>query len=571
MRENIKFQYVAILLICFLSIGLYLNSLNNSFHFDDTPNIIENPYIRNLKDIPSFLKGISSYVGKFRILSMFSFAVNYHFHKLNVYGYHLVNLMLHILCGILVYFISRNLFAFELKRIESYTIDNNIEGKKVNLLSFLTAMIFIAHPIQVNAVTYIAQRNEALASLFYLLSLFLFIKGSSKGGWKKALFLLGTGFSFLCSVFSKEIGLTLPIVLILYDFLFICKTKKEIQKRLKIYLPLFLFLALYISFFLKGGMLPLLIKGSEEWLWTPWENLLTQTNVMIQYFKLLLLPLPHWLNFDHSFQVSKSLFEYPTWISISVILLLLILATILIKKNRLIPFSIFFFFIILAPSSSLIPLWDIMVEYRLYLPIFSYSLILTMGIHYFYQLLTRHYSKKIAQGVVVGISILTLCFYSVITIERNKIFKDDLTLWSDAAKKSPYKMRVHHNLGRAYLMGGDINKAIQEAEIALRLSDRYIRKESVKFILNLLGGAYLDKGEIDEALSMYNRAIEVAPNFATSYYNVSCLYSLKKERAKAIDYLKKAIALDLRYKEKARVDQDFNSLKGEKEFEELVR
>jgi hypothetical protein len=571
MRENIKFQYVAILLICFLSVGLYLNSLNNSFHFDDTPNIIENPYIRNLKDIPSFLKGMSSYVGKFRILSMFSFAVNYHFHKLNVYGYHLVNLMLHILCGILVYFISRNLFAFELKRIESYTIDNNIEGKKVNLLSLLTATIFIAHPIQVNSVTNIVQRIEILASLFYLLSIFLFLKGSLEKGWRKILFFLGTGISYLCAIFSKETGFTLPIVLIIFDFLFVCKTKKEIQKRVLIYFPLFLLLTIYISFFLKGGILGLFIKGSEEWLWTPWENLLTQTNVMIQYFKLLLLPLPHWLNFDHDFWVSKSLFEYPTWVSVSVILLLLISATILIKKNRLIPFCIFFFFIILAPSSSLIPLWDIMVEYRLYLPIFSYSLILTMGIHYFYQLLARHFSKKIGQEVVVGISILTLCFYSVITIERNKIFKDDLTLWSDAAKKSPYKMRVHHNLGRAYLMGGDINKAIQEAEIALRLSDRYIRKESVKFILNLLGGAYLDKGEIDEALSMYNRAIEVAPNFATSYYNVSCLYSLKKERAKAIEYLKKAIALDLRYKEKARVDQDFNSLKEEKEFEELVR
>ena len=571
MRENIKFQYVAILLICFLSVGLYLNSLNNSFHFDDTPNIIENPYIRNLKDIPSFLKGMSSYVGKFRILSMFSFAVNYHFHKLNVYGYHLVNLMLHILCGILVCFISKNLFAFELKRIESYTIDNNIEGKKVNLLSLLTATIFIAHPIQVNSVTNIVQRIEILASLFYLLSIFLFLKGSLEKGWRKILFFLGTGISYLCAIFSKETGFTLPIVLIIFDFLFVCKTKKEIQKRILIYILLFLPLAIYISFFLKGGILRLFIKRPEEWLWTPWENLLTQTNVMIQYFKLLLLPLPHWLNFDHDFQVSKSLFEYPTWVSVSVILLLLISATILIMKNKLIPFSIFFFFIILAPSSSLIPLWDIMVEYRLYLPIFSYSLILTMGIHYFCQLLARHFSKKIGQEVVVGISILTLCFYSVITIERNKIFKDDLTLWSDAAKKSPDKMRVHHNLGRAYLVGGDINKAIQEAEIALRLSDRYIRKESVKFILNLLGGAYLDKGEIDKALSMYNRAIEVAPNFATSYYNVSCLYSLKKERAKAIEYLKKAIALDLRYKEKARVDQDFNSLKEEKEFEELVR
>lgn len=571
MRANIKFQYVAILLICFLSIGLYLNSLNNSFHFDDTPNIIENPYIRNLKDIPSFLKGISSYTGKFRILSMFSFAINYHFHKLNVYGYHWVNLMLHILCGILVYFISRNLFTFKLKRIDSYTIDNNIEGKKVNLLSLLTATIFIAHPIQVNTVTYIAQRNEALASLFYLLSLFLFIKGSSKGGWKKVLFLLGTGFSFLCSVFSKEIGLTLPIVLILYDFLFICKTKKEIQKRLKIYLPLFLFLTLYISFFLKGGILRLLIKGSEEWLWTPWENFLTQTNVIIQYFKLLLLPLPHWLSVDHDFRVSKSLFEYPTWISFSIILLLLISATILMKKNRLITFCIFFFFIILAPSSSLIPLWDIMVEYRLYLPIFSYGLILTMGIHYFYQLLARHYSEKLGQGVVAGISILTLCFYSVITIERNKIFKDDLTLWNDAAKKSPYKMRVHHNLGRAYVERGNIDKAIQEGEIALRLMANVDKKENIKFVLNLLGGAYFVKGETDVALRLFQRAIEVDPNFATSYYNLSCILATKKEKDKALEYLKKATALDKNYKEKAKRDEDFNNLRGEKEFEEMLK
>jgi predicted negative regulator of RcsB-dependent stress response len=468
--------------------------------------------------------------------------------------------MLHILCGILVYFISRNLFTLELKRTEGS-----------NVLSFLSATIFIAHPIQVNAVTYIVQRNEVLASFFYLLSFFLFMQASFKEGWKKFPFLLGTGFSYLCSIFSKETGFTLPIALILFDLLFICKTKEEIQKRIKIYLPVSLFLTIYISFFLKGGILHLFIKGSEEWLWTPWENLLTQTNVIIQYFKLLLLPLPHRLNFDHDFRVSKSLFEYPTWISVSIILLLLILALILIKKNRLIPFCIFFFFIVLAPSSSLIPLWDIMVEYRLYLPIFSYSLILTMGFHYFYQLLARHYSAKLAQGMAVGISILTLCFYSVITIERNKIFKDDLTLWSDAAKKSPYKMRVHHNLGKAYVERGNIDKAIQEGEIALRLMANVDKKENIKFVLNLLGGAYFAKGETDVALRLFQRAIEVDPNFATSYYNVGCILATKKEKDKTLEYLKKAIALDPKYKDKARRDEDLNNLKGEKEFEEMLK
>ena len=132
-------------------------------------------------------------------------------------------------------------------------------------------------------------------------------------------------------------------------------------------------------------------------------------------------------------------------------------------------------------------------------------------------------------------------------------------------------MRVHHNLGRAYFERGHIDKAIQEGEIALRLSANLDRNENVKFVLNLLGGAYFVKGETDVALRMFQRAIEVDPNFATSYYNVSCVYATKKERDKALEYLKKAISLDPKYKEKARADRDFRPLKGEEEFEELLR
>jgi len=572
MKKDTKYDSLAIVLLSLLTVALYLNSLDNSFHFDDTPNIVENPYIRNLEDTPTFFKRAAGYTGTFRVLTSLSFAINYHFHQLDVFGYHLVNVILHILSGILVYFLSRNLFILwrEKKNVKpkKKTVPEDL---RINFLAFLTASVFISHPIQVNTVTYIVQRNEGLASFFYLLCLLLFIKGSLNKGSKKFLFLAGAGLSFLCSIFSKEIGFTLPLVIIMLDLFFICETKKEIQKKIKIYLLLFSAFAIYILFFLKGGMLRFLIKGAWKEPWTPWEYLLTQSNVMIQYFKLLFLPLPHWLNIDHDVQISKSMWEYPTFFFMSIILLLFILAIFLIKKNRLISFCILFFLIVLAPTSSIIPIWDIMVEYRLYLPIFSYGLILSMGLQYLHRILTSCFSKKLGQGMIWGISIFILFSFSLITIERNKIFKDDLTLWSDVVKKSPNKMRGHHNLGKAYILAGQIDQGIQEGKIALRLSAYQLDKKSVKFVLNLLGGAYSEKGENDKAILLFQQAIKVDPNFSPPYYNMSCIYASKKEKEKALEYFRKAISLNPKYKEKAKIEDDFTSLRGEKEFEDLVK
>jgi len=570
MTKKIKFQYIAIIAITFISLGIYFNSLNNSFVFDDLPSIVNNPYIRNLNDFSLLLQGIQSYTGKYRALPTITFAINYHLHHLDVLGYRLVNLILHILSGFLVYFISRHLFLLGSKRGDALE-KRYFDDPTFNLISLFAALIFITHPIQVNTVTYIVERNEGLASFFYLLTFFLFIKGISQIGRRKILYFCGTGLSFLGSILSKETGFTLPIILILFDLMFVCKKREDTLKRLKIYIPLFLFSMTYILFFLKGGMLWLLIKGSPDWRWTPWENLLTQANVILQYVKLLFLPLPGWLNIDHHVQVSKSFLEYPTWISVSILLAFLVLAGILFKKKKLISFSICWFFIVLAPTSSVIPIWDIMVEYRLYLPLFSYALLLTMGFGYLYHLLHRPDAKILSRNIVLGLAMLLLCFYSFITIERNKVFRDELTLWQDALRKSPDKMRVHHNLGRAYFHRGQFDEAIREGEVALRLSAHLNRKENVKFVLNLLGGAYLVKGENQKALSMFQQAIEVDPNFATSYYNVSCLYAIQHEKEKAIEHLKKGIALDPIYKEKARKDKDFDFLRGGKEFEELLK
>ena len=399
LKKEQKISIAAVALILILSVVLYFNSLNNSFHLDDYPAIVENPYIRNLSDTSLLLKGIQSHMGNFRALPTLSFAINYHYHGLDVFGYHLVNLMFHILSGILVYFISRNLLERDRRGLEGAPAGGMGDGT-LPLFSILCALLFISHPLQVNTVTYIAQRHEGLLGFFYLLSLFLFMKGSLTRGWKRALLLLGSGFSLFCSIFSKEVGFTAPFVLILFDLLFLCKNKGDLRKRFKIYLPLLLIL--YLFFLFKGGLLRHLFSESRGWLWTPWENLLTQSNVIIQYIRLLFLPLPGWLNVDHDFQISKALFEYPTFASFGALLLLLALAILLIKKGRMIPFAILFFFIVLAPSSSFIPLWDVMMEYRLYLSVFSYSLILSTGFLSLDRVLNRRFTRKMARGEYGG-------------------------------------------------------------------------------------------------------------------------------------------------------------------------
>src|SRR4030043_639057 len=134
MGKYIKFQYIAILVLSLLSVGLYLNSLNNSFHFDDHPNILDNPHIRNLNNLSSFFKGIGSYIGIPRVLTMLSFAINYYFHGFNVWGYHFVNLIIHLFCGILVFLVARALFSLEFEGV-AYT-----DKLKNSLLSFLSAL-----------------------------------------------------------------------------------------------------------------------------------------------------------------------------------------------------------------------------------------------------------------------------------------------------------------------------------------------------------------------------------------------------------------------------------------------
>jgi protein O-mannosyl-transferase len=530
-RKKIKCDAVAFAIIVLTAFVLYGSALSHPFFFDDLRSIVENPYIRNLGNISLLLQGIQSYTGSYRALPTITFAVNYHLHQLNVFGYHLVNLILHILSGILIYLISRHLFRLASKTEESFP-----EGKQEvrncmdNVFPLLTALIFIIHPIQVNTVTYIVQRNEGMAGFFFLLAFFLFIKGSFQQGRKKMIYWCGVGLSFLGSALSKEIGFMLPVVLILFDFIFVCQTREETMKRWKTYLLVVLFFTLYGLFFLNGGIWGLLIKGSPGRQWSlVWEHLLTEANVIIQYFKLIFLPLPGWLNIDHDMKISKSLMEYPTWISGSVHLALLALAAIFFRKRKLISFSIGWFYLILAPTSSIIPIWDVMVEYRLYLPLFAYGLLLSLSIKSLSQFLSHKGSRKFGRNLLWGLVILMLCFYSWVTLERNKILKDDLSLWMDATKKSPDKYRPQISLINAYIQQGLYDRAI---EVSLALLKKYPDNYEV---YNALGVSHRRQREYDQAIEYFRKSIRINGENVLAYYNLGVLLLEQKKYDQAIE------------------------------------
>lgn len=568
-----RYDGLAVGFITLVAVLLYCQTFAYPFHFDDFSSIVENPYIRNLGDLSFFLKGVELRGNWFRTLPTLSFAINYHFHRLEVFGYHLINLILHVGSGILVYFISKCLFDLGLRKGRNLPNDEMgfFTRYGTYFFSLFVALLFIAHPLQTNTVTYIVERNEGMASFFYLLGLFLFIKESFSRGWSKAIYLCATGVIFLFAVLSKEIGFTLPIVLILFDLLFVCQGKEAIKKRVKIYGAVGLPLAAYVLFFLRGGLYTLLFRQTH--LWTPWENLLTQANVLIQYSRLLFLPWPGWMNIDHDVRVSKSLFEFPTFLSMAAVLFLLLLAIYLVRRKRLISFGIFSFFIILAPSSSVIPLWDTMVEYRLYLPVFSFGLILAVMVDSLYRFLSRRYSERLGRRIVIVSTIGVLVLYSLFTVQRNWVFREDITLWEDAVRKSPDKARVHlalgmtlHKLNRleeardvlkaalgkypknsllVYYGLGQVYRDLGDDEKAIFHFEKYLRESpDDQQAYNELGSIYLRTGSLEKALSSFQKALGIDPDYAPAHASLGDLYTRKGMLDDAIAQYKKAVRTD---------------------------
>ncbi|MCJ7786033.1 MAG: hypothetical protein MUP41_19040 [Desulfobacterales bacterium] len=354
----------AIGLIAGVALLAYSNTFHVPFHFDDRPNITQNPNIQikvfTLDRVEQLIK--YSYKESIRVFSYFTLALNYYFGGFDVFGYHLVNFIIHVASGIFLYLFL--LLTFNLPSLkEKY-------GAISYKVALFSSLIFISHPIQTQSVTYIVQRMAGMAGMFYLLSLVLYIKGRLSSGRPRVLFFGGMVLSYLLGVFSKENVAILPLFIALYEFYFFQELDLSPRGR-------------KILFGLAGALFILGVFGLITWgeryinviiedyqirTFTMSERVLTQSRIVLHYLTLLVFPHPSRLNLDYDFPISKTILDpISTLISILIIAGLIGVSIWTAKKKPVLSFFILWYFGNLVIESSIIPL-EMVFEHRLYLP-----------------------------------------------------------------------------------------------------------------------------------------------------------------------------------------------------------
>jgi len=325
-------------LILFIGTIIYSNTFNAPFQFDGKEYILKNPSVRNFKDVTdTWQRGLGH---RARFVTFVTFGLNYYFHQYQVFGYHVVNLAIHLINAILVWWFIRLTF-----------LTPAIKEKKVcehkDVIAVMAALLFLAHPLQTQAVTYITQRFASLATLFYVLSMCLYIKG--RQGNK--IFFLGCIVSTVLGMLTKEIVITLPFSILLYEWCFLRDESGQEKPRnmipIKILIPVlcfFLIIPALYSFQIVGMLTKHGLSGSHQGDYlTAGTYFLTQFRVVATYIRLLFFPIGQ--NLDYDFSMSHALWEPSTLACFLFLLSIFVFALKVFPKYRMISYGIFWFFL----------------------------------------------------------------------------------------------------------------------------------------------------------------------------------------------------------------------------------
>jgi tetratricopeptide (TPR) repeat protein len=537
--------------IALIGLLAYANTFHVPFVFDDNSSITNNPAI---KDLPTFLSGAGYAHNPRRFIGYLSFALNYKLGGLNVVGYHLVNLAIHIITAWLVYVLASLTLRtpyFD-NREQVNTVHRSLFTDYRSFLPLFAALLFVAHPIQTQAVTYIVQRLASLATLFYVLALVFYIKGRLANPAKpfslhSVLFFTISLIAALLAMRTKEIAATLPLVVVLYEFSFF---GAGTRKKLLFLLPLLLILLIIpLGMLHTGQPLGELLSDVSEMaretrVISRGDYLLTQFSVIATYIRLLFLPINQ--NLDYDYPVYDSLFALPVLGGCILICSFIGLAIYFYYRtrqvspftvhrspftavHRLIAFGILWFFITLTVESSIIPISDVIYEHRLYLP--------SVGAFIALAALTALISRRFSSRLFMTVAMMMVIILATATWRRNVIWGDLQTFWMDIVEKSPNKNRPHNNLGKTYLGGGRTTEALEEFKTAVRLNpDNPLSRYN-------LGTAYDSVGLTDAAIEQFLAAIKLKEDYADAHDNLGLSYGKKGLFDKAIEEFKLALRL----------------------------
>lgn len=555
---------LGLLVLVFLGAALYSNILHAPFVFDDYNSIVDNDTIKNLS---LSLRNFSDN----RYLTNISFSLNYKLGELKPFGYHLINNLIHIINTLLVYYLILLIFKTPQLIHSQYS---------VQFIAFSSAFLFIAHPIQTQAVTYISQRSVCLSSLFYLLS-FIFYTAFRLAveNMERVCFIRKISlfcFLLLCIIFamkSKEIAFTLPLMIILYEYMFFAGTK--LSRRLIYLLPVLMTILIIplnmvdTSTSVESIIDDLNVSSRETLNISREDYLFTQFRVILTYLRLLVFPVNQ--SVDYDFSISHSLMEPAVLLSFAVILAILFSGICLLRGVsqqrtglKLAAFGIFWFFITLSIESSIIPIKDVIFEHRVYLP----------SIGFFFASVTLLENISSRKRMKVAVVFILVGFLSVSTYMRNELWRSPETLWEDVIEKHPNHSRALINLGVVYKNRKDFDKANEYFEKSLVSNKNYTAayynlgdiqfmlgnyKDAIFFFnktlslklstklhldtLNSLGISYSEMGEPDQSVNTFKEAVRLFPNSLLPYNNLGMQYIKMGKADMAIEVLKKALEI----------------------------
>ena len=506
-------------------LAVYANSFSGSFIFDDLPTIVENPSIRRLWPLGDVLSPPSDggTLTSRPILNL-SLAINYRLGGLDVWGYHATNLAIHLINGLLLLGILWR--TFQLPSLQARF------GEAAWGLSLAIALLWTVHPLQTESVTYIIQRAESLAGLFYLLLLYCVIRGSQSA--RHVFWYLAAVVACLVGVSAKETVITAPLVVLLYDRTFLVESfGKALRRRWGLYLGLFASWGLQVYMQGKTG-LPVLKEelGSMG----VWAYARSQPGVILHYLRLSIWPHP--LCLDYQWPVAHAPGDIlPGTLAIGG----LGLATVWgLAKRRSWGFLGAWFFLILAPTSSIMPLPHLAFEHRMYLSLAAALTVVVLGGYAIGKRLTRWggLSRTAALASGTGAVLLAAMALGWLTFHRNQAYRTELSIWQETLAQRPHQSQAYQKVGVSLARLGRLDEAINYYQQAIHLNPN----DAAAY--NNLGNAMADAGRLPDAIEYYSQAIKSKPRYPEAHNNLGLALARSGRLAEAIEHYEQALKLN---------------------------
>jgi len=496
-----------------LALLAYANSFSGAFIFDDQSSIVANPSISRVWPPWAPLLSPASGGTRGRPVANLSFAINHWAGGQAVAGYHATNLAIHIAAGLVLFGVLRRTFV------------RPPAGPRLSAaadpLAFAVAALWLVHPLTTESVTYLSQRTESLMGLLYLLTLYCVIRGAASaasGRWYAA-----ATISSLLGMATKEVMITAPVVILLYDRTFLSGSFAAAWR-----LRRGLYVGLAAGWILLGFlMVGIGTRGAGLALGiSPLSYALCECRAVVRYLGLAFWPSP--LVFDYGTGLG-------TGGAAAVPYLLFILALVavtlqLLRSRPAIGFALVWFLAILAPTSSVVPVvLQPVAEHRMYLPLIA---VIALSVVTVYLLVGRWSALLLAAALV---------FLGYVTHGRNIDYRSSIAIWTDTALKRPTNARAHCNLGNALLADGQVDSGMKELSEALRISP-----DDADSNLDL-GVALGNLGRLGEAYPLIQKAASANPSLAEAHFDLGWIEARMGKEPEALKEYAQAVALRPNY------------------------